>query len=114
MVAQAGREPSGETWGGLRRARVLSRRALGEPASGQEIAEAVNAQLWECTRCWHDFDAYHLAKMGRGVIGSSTASSATSTASPRRRQHAQALDLPVTVVWPEGAAREGRDVLPVC
>lgn len=107
MVAQAGRERSGGTWGGLRRARVLSRRALGEPASGQEIAEAVNAHLWAGTRRRYDFDAHHLAKLERGVIGWPTASSATSTASPRRGQRAQALDLPVTLVWSEGAAREG-------
>ncbi|MGH3548386.1 MAG: hypothetical protein ACRDQU_09800 [Pseudonocardiaceae bacterium] len=51
------------------RERVPSLTAPGEPASRQEIAEAVNAFLWRETGRRYEFDAHHLAKLERGVIG---------------------------------------------
>jgi hypothetical protein len=55
------------------RERAPSRTAPGEPASRQEIAEAVNAFLWRETGRRYEFDAHHLAKLERGVIGWPTA-----------------------------------------
>ncbi len=55
------------------RERVPSRTAPGESASRQEIAEAVNAFLWRETGRRYEFDAHHLAKLERGVIGWPTA-----------------------------------------
>jgi hypothetical protein len=55
------------------RERLPSLTAPGEPASRQEIAEAVNAFLWRETGCRYEFDAHHLAKLERGIIGWPTA-----------------------------------------
>lgn len=55
------------------RERVPSLTAPGEPASRQEIAEAVNTFLWRETGRRYEFDSHHLAKLERGVIGWPTA-----------------------------------------
>lgn len=55
------------------RERLPSFTAPGEPASRQEIAEAVNTFLWRETGRRYEFDSHHLAKLERGVIGWPTA-----------------------------------------
>ena len=49
------------------RERRPSPSAPGEPASRAEVAEAVNAWLWETTGKRHALDAHYLAKLERGV-----------------------------------------------
>jgi hypothetical protein len=49
------------------RERMPSPSAPGEPASRAEVAEAVNAWLWETTRKRYALDAHYLAKLERGV-----------------------------------------------
>jgi hypothetical protein len=55
------------------RERLPSLTGAGEPASRQEIAEAVNAFLWRETGRRYEFDSHHPAKLERGVIGWPTA-----------------------------------------
>lgn len=49
------------------RERVPSPSAPGEHASRAEVAEAVNAWLWEATGKCHALDAHYLARLERGV-----------------------------------------------
>ena len=50
------------------RERIPSRLVPGEPLSRSELAEAVNAHLWQVTGRRYDLDGHHVSKYERGVV----------------------------------------------